>query len=210
MIFGLSHLDLPVRSLSSSEAFYGRVLGAKPKKRGDGFLDLEAGSVSLRLIEVKAVERTSALRLQAGDVPAAVELVCAAGGTVLYAPTRTAALELEACCTDPDGHRLTLWRELSEDEYGFVPELPTEGAWDPAAEALLKGLLLHVPTLFRGLARQKIVRNAEHLTAGRRVLREDVVRAYILSSAKVTRYRLRAPLVAHGIDPGQYAEEFDA
>ena len=32
--------------------------------------------------------------------------------------------ELFAQVTDSDGHILTLWRELSEDEYGYVPELP--------------------------------------------------------------------------------------
>ena len=41
------------------------------------------------------------------------------------------------------------------------------------------------------------------------VTREHVIRGYILSSAKITRYRLVEPLRAEGIDPDKYQAEFD-
>jgi hypothetical protein len=36
-----------------------------------------------------------------------------------------------------------------------------------------------------------------------------VIRSYILSSAKVTRYRLRQPLEEHGISLGDFREDFE-
>ena len=45
---------------------------------------------------------------------------------------------------------------------------------------------------------------------GVRVHREQVIRAFILSSAKVTRYRNRQPLVDQGVDVSLYAADFEA
>ena len=39
--------------------------------------------------------------------------------------------------------------------------------------------------------------------------RELVIKGYITSSAKVTRFRLVEPLRAEGIDPADYQAEFD-
>lgn len=211
MIFGISHIEIPVSDLTRSVRLYVERIGLQVRREGEGWKDLESGTVTLRLVEVRKVEQRVSLRVQVSDVGAAVAELAAAGNRVLYEPQRTPALELVASVADPDGHTLTLWRELSEDEYGFVPELPTEMAWEPEAEALMKSLLSHVPALFRALARRKVVRNAEYIASERRrVRREDVIRAYILSSAKVTRYRLYEPLRANGIRPEDYGEEFNA
>ena len=98
-----------------------------------------------------------------------------------------------------------------QDELDFVPELPKQGSWLPEAEQLLQRLLAHVPALFRMLARRKTTRVIEMLAreAGSPVTRDLVIRGYITSSAKVTRYRLEAPLRAEGIDPEDYRAEFD-
>jgi predicted enzyme related to lactoylglutathione lyase len=211
MIFGISHIEIPVSDLTRSTRLYVERMGLQVRREGEGWKDLESGTVTLRLVEVRKVEQRVSLRVQVADVAAALAELAAAGTRVLYEPMRTPALELVASVADPDGHTVTLWRELSEDEYGFVPELPTEMAWEPEAEALMKSLLSHVPALFRALARRKVVRNAEYIASERRrVRREDVIRAYILSSAKVTRYRLYEPLRANGIRPEDYSEEFNA
>jgi hypothetical protein len=42
------------------------------------------------------------------------------------------------------------------------------------------------------------------------VTQTDVVRAYILASAKVTRHRVREPLRRHGFDPEAFREDFEA
>ena len=104
-----------------------------------------------------------------------------------------------------------LWRALTEDERGFVPELPKQGEWTPDAEALLQRLLSHVPALFRMLARRKTTRVIEQLAreAKSPVTRELVIKGYITSSAKVTRYRLVEPLRAEGVNPDDYREDFD-
>jgi hypothetical protein len=67
-----------------------------------------------------------------------------------------------------------------------------------------------VPALFRPLARRKIVRLAEELSARGVISQYDVIRAYIMASAKITRYRLHEPLKRHGYDPDQFRAEFEA
>ena len=62
-----------------------------------------------------------------------------------------------------------------------------------------------MPSLFRAIARWRVAKNAEYLAeATRTVHREQVIRAFILSSAKVTRYRNRQPLVDQGVDVSLY------
>lgn len=212
MFFGVSHVDLPVSDLVRAERFWTAAIGLSPAKRGDGFVDLDSGSMTLRLVAVTRVQHPVLLRVSVGDVPAAYAALLAAGARELYAPMRTPALELLAGVIDADGHTVVVWRELTEDEYGFTPALPKQGEWQADAEALLVSLLSHVPALFRALARRKVTRIVEELAGNDRspVTREHVIRGYILASAKVTRYRLVEPLRRCGIDPECYREEFDA
>jgi catechol 2,3-dioxygenase-like lactoylglutathione lyase family enzyme len=211
MFFGISHAEIPVADLDRAKSFWGGEIGLEEARRGDGFVDLDSGSAMLRLIQVGKVEHPVALRVHVGDVQQAYDHLLATGGRALYAPMRTPALELEARVLDADGNTAVVWRELTEDEYDFVPELPKQGQWEPGSEALLKALLSHVPALFRALARRKVTPMVEHLAAedSSPVTREHVIRGYILSSAKITRYRLVEPLRKEGIDPQQYQAEFD-
>jgi catechol 2,3-dioxygenase-like lactoylglutathione lyase family enzyme len=212
MFFGVSHIDIPVADLARAQAFWGDALGLNPAKRGEGFVDLDSGSVLLRLVEVGRVEHPVSVRVNVRDVQAAYDALLQAGARSLYEPMRTPALELVACVADPDGHSVAVWRELTEDEYGFTPELPKQGEWQADSEALLKSLLSPVPALFRALARRKVTRVVEELAGNDRspVTREHVIRGYILSSAKITRYRLIEPLRENGIDPDRYRDEFEA
>lgn len=212
MFYGISHADLPVSDLARAERDWTELMGLRAVKRGDGFIDLDSGALQLRLVAVPKVEHTLSLRVSVRDVPAAYATLCAAGLRALVEPMHTPALELVATVADADGHRIVLWRDLTEDEYGFTPELPKEGEWQPDAETLLKSLLSHVPALFRALARRKVTRVVEELADQDRtaVTREHVIRGYILASAKITRYRLVEPLRRCGIDPDRYREEFEA
>jgi catechol 2,3-dioxygenase-like lactoylglutathione lyase family enzyme len=209
MFYGVSHVDLAVSNLARSRRFYAEGLGFPVIREGAGFCDLDANSMHVRLIESRTVEYRCAIRLQAPNVEAAWAKLVELGAKALYEPARTEQLELVGSVADPDGHCLSVWRAMSEDEYGFLPALPKEQSWTPDAEQLLKSLLTRVPSLFRGLARRKVAREAEELAVGRDVGREDVIRAYIRSNAKVTRNRVRAPLVDHGVDLDQYRADFD-
>lgn len=210
MFFGLSHVDVPVTNLDRAEAFWKDVVGFREAKRGEGFVDLDAGTAAMRLVQVARVEHPVSLRVNVSDVRGAYDVLLKAGGRPLYEPLRTTSLELVASVADPDGHSVLVWRELTEDEYDFVPDLPKEGEWREDAEALLVALLGHVPALFRALARRKVTRIIEELAGRSQVTREHVIRGYILSSAKITRYRLVEPLRKQGIDPDRYREEFEA
>lgn len=213
MIFGISHVDIPVRDLSRAESIYSGALGFPVAKRGEGWLDVDTGSCLLRLVHSERSERPATIRVQAGSVEEVTRKLASAGLKVLYEPMRTPALELLSVLADDDGNNVTVWRALSEDEYGFEPDIPKVMTWDEDADALLRSLLKAVPALFRGLARRKVSKNAEYLAEQRGLSRVDkdiVVRSYIMSNAKVTRQRVVQPLLDHGYDPADFPEEFDA
>jgi len=212
MFFGVTHIDVPVTDFIRAEDLWGKLIGLKEIKRGEGFVDLDSGSVILRLVQVKQVTRPVSLRVNVPDVQRACDLLIQSGARPLYEIQRTPALELEAHVADMDGNTVIVWRELNEDEYGFIPDLPKHGEWHPDAESLLVELLAHVPALFRSMARRKVTRIVEEVASydHSSVTREHVIRGYILSSAKIKRNRLLEPLKSCGIDPARYPEEFDA
>lgn len=211
MFFGISHLAMPTTDLERTSRLWRDVIGFAEARRGDGYVDLETGGSTLRLMQVQIVESRVSVRVQVSNVAQAYQTLLAADTASRYAPMKTPELEEMACVTDPDGHAIVLWRALTEDEWGFVPELPKQGEWTADAEELLKRLLAHVPALFRMLARRKTTRVIEQMAAEAHspVTRELVIKGYITASAKVTRYRLVEPLRAEGIDPGKYQAEFD-
>ncbi len=212
MFYGVTHVDVPVTDIARSEAFWGKLIGLKEVKRGEGFLDLDSGSVILRLVQVKNVSRPVTLRVHVGNVEVAFDTLVKSGGRAIYEAQRTPAMELEAHVADPDDNTVIVWRDLSEDEYGFVPELPKQGVWQPGSEKLLNELLSYVPALFRSMARHKVTKVIEEVAGWDKspVTHEHVIRGYILASAKIKRNRLIEPLKKCGINPDDYKEEFDA
>lgn len=210
MFYGISHVDVPVRDLDAARGLYEAVLGFPVVAEGEGFVDLDAASTKIRLVESAAVERPATLRVEAGDVEAGMRALAAQGAVVLYEPSRTDRLTIEGTVRDPDGNTITVWRTLNEDEYDFVPELPKERGWAPDAETLVKSLLLSVPALFRGLARRKVVKEAEaRAGANGHIDRDLAIRSFISAQSPPNRKRLLEPLRAQGIDPDQYREEFE-
>ncbi len=210
MFLGISHVVVPVRSLAHALRIYRDVLGFPLRAGGDGWADVDAASMLVRLVETTKNDRPASLRIQVTDVGAASQRLAEAGAACVYPVARTEQLTLEASHRDVDGNGLTLWRALSEDEYGFEPQLPVERGWDPDAEALLRSLLKSVPALFRALARWKVVREAERRAGPTgRVDRELAIRSFISAQARPNRQRLIEPLRAHGIDPAQYQDELD-
>jgi len=211
MFHGISHIDLQVLNLKSSQRFWEEIIGFEVKIQGEGVVELDSGNIAIRLIEVPAIEQTSTLRLSVPHVTKAYERLINTGTVSRYKPMNTPEQEKIACVNDDNGHSIILWRELSEDEWSFVPELPKTGEWYPDAEDLVVRLLSHVPAFFRMLARRKVTRVVEQLAAedGSAVTCEHVIKGYITSSAKLTRSRLIEPLKAEGYNPDDYQAEFD-
>ena len=211
MFFGVSHLVVPVTDVDRTARLWRDVMGFAEARRGEDYVDIDTGNVAIRLVRVSAIEGRLSLRVSVLKVPDAYQALLDAGATSRYEPTRTPDLEEIACVNDADGHGIVLWRALTEDEWGFVPDLPKQGEWYPDAEALLQRLLGYVPALFRMLARRKTTRVIEQLAreAQSPVTRELVIKGYITASAKITRYRLIEPLRAEGINPDDYREDFD-
>lgn len=211
MFFGISHLVVPVTQLEQSTRLWRDIMGFTEVQRSEGHVDIDTGNVLVRLAQVPTVESSASIRVQVSDVNQCYEKLLAAGAVSRYAPMNTPSLEAMACVADADGHSIMLWRPLTEDEWGFVPDLPKQGEWTPEAEDLLKRLLSHVPALFRMLARRKTTRIIEQVAKEEKsaVTRELVIKGYITASAKITRYRLVEPLKAEGINPADYQAEFD-
>jgi len=211
-VFGVSHVDLPVADLTASLSIYRDLLGFTEKARAEGCVDLDAGgTITIRLVSSPNPEHRASLRIHTQTVETLQKVLLAAGCRLVHEPLRTPDQCLQATVLDRDAHTLYLWRPLSEDEYDFVPTLPTQMTWEPSADLLLKSLLKSVPALFRSLARWKVVRCAEDLaSASRTVTREEVIRGFILASPRVTRGRNRQPLIAHGVDVDLYDEDWKA
>lgn len=208
--FGLSHVDIPVTDLARAKRLYAGVLGFVVRSEGEGWADLDAGAGGLRLLETRRPEHRTAIRVQSPTVETALEHLSRSGTRLVYPAARTADQQLVGAVQDPDGNTIYVWRPLTEDEWGFVPELPVEMAWHPEAEALLKSLLKSVPALFRGLARRRVVAVVEELAERTKfVTREEVIRGFILASPRVTRERNRKPLVEHGVDVDRYAADWN-
>ena len=209
--FGFSHVDVPVSDLGRARRFYVDALGFASRSEGAGWVDLESGGAKLRLVETRRPEHLVALRVQSPTVEAGLDYLVERGAKLLYRAMRTPEHELVGAVRDPDGNSVYLWRELSEDEYEIVPELPKQLVWQADAEELLKSLLKRVPVLFRALARRRVVAVTEELAESTRVVtREEVIRGFILASPKVTRERNRKPLIEHGIDVARYQADWDA
>ena len=126
MFFGVSHVLLPVTQLERSAHLWCEVMGFAETGRGEDYLDIDTGSVIVRLLRVATVESKQSLRVTVLQVDAAYRQLLAAGALDRYAPMRTPEREEMACVSDPDGHAIVLWRALSEDEFDCVPELPKE------------------------------------------------------------------------------------
>ncbi|HET9934202.1 MAG TPA: DUF2621 family protein [Polyangiaceae bacterium] len=211
MFHGLSHVDVSVTDLERALKLYRDGLGFPVTSRGEGWVELNAATAAIRLIESPSVERRASLRIEAVSVERGADQLVAAGAAVVYPATRTPLMTLEACLHDADRNAITLWRALTEDEYGFDPELPSQQRWDADAEALLKSLLHSVPALFRGLARRKVVKEAESRAGSvGRVTRDLTIRSFISAQSPPNRRRLLEPLRARGIDPDAYKDEFEA
>lgn len=211
IFYGFSHIDVPVTDLARAERLYHQATNFPVQKRGEGWADVEAGGLLLRLVLTRRPEHTVTLRLQAPSVDDALAALVKAGATLLYKATRTPEQELLGAARDPDGNVIYVWRPLTEDEFDFVPELPKEMTWAVDAEAFLKSLLMSVPALFRALARRRVVAVAEELAGAKNlVTREEVIRGFILASPRITRYRNRQPLVEHGVDVDRYQEDWDS
>jgi predicted enzyme related to lactoylglutathione lyase len=211
MFHGVSHADVPVTDLARARRLYEGLLGFPERRHGEGWVDLDAGSMCVRLLQTRRPEHRASLRVQVSDVEAAHRALLEAGARPLYEAMRTPDLELCASVADHDGNTITVWRALTEDEWGFVPEVPKQMTWRPEAEELLKSLLKSVPAIFRALARYRVTRVAEELAGSTNLVNNEcVVRAFILSNAKITRYRAREPLVKHGYNPDDYREDFEA
>jgi predicted enzyme related to lactoylglutathione lyase len=211
MFHAISHIDLQVVDLNKAKNLWANVIGLSITAEGDGFIELDSGNITIRLIEVPLIEQTTTLRLSVPSVQNAYTKLTSYGAQVKYAPMNTPDLQKIACVTDENGHSIIIWRSLSEDEWDFVPELPKTGEWYDDAEQLLLNLLSHVPAFFRMLARRKVTRVVEELARedNSPVTREHVIKGYITSSAKVTRSRLIEPLKAEGINPDDYQAEFN-
>ncbi|MBE9516811.1 MAG: DUF2621 family protein [Proteobacteria bacterium] len=212
MFFGASHLDVQVTSLQHALDFWCDVIGLTETRRGEKFIDVDSGNIKLRLIETTTVTQPVTIRINAGDIHAAHKVLLSAGLQNMLDPAFTADLELVAGVTDTDGNTILVWRDMTEDEYDFLPELPTEETWQADAEALLKQLLTYVPALFRTSARKRSTRAIETLAKyeNSAIDRELVIRGYIMSAPKFMRQKILEPLKQEGIDPEDYQDAFDS
>jgi catechol 2,3-dioxygenase-like lactoylglutathione lyase family enzyme len=116
---GLTHIALAVRDPERAFAFYERVFGMVAVYRQDGFIQAQTPGAHDVLVFEERNEQVGAaggilhfgFRLvHATDRNQAIELVNAAGGTVIEAG-EFAPDEPYVFCRDPDGYVIEIWYE---------------------------------------------------------------------------------------------------
>ena len=212
MFYGATHIDIPVSDLDRATTFWVEVVGFTVAKRQEGYVDIDGGNIKLRLTATDHVVHPLTIRISAGDVQAAFDTLVNEGLEPIFEPMQNSELEQVGAARDPDGHRLVVWRELTEDEHGVIPELPTVLTWPPECEEFLQRLLKHVPVLFRALARKKGTRSIEDLARaeGVPIDRDILIRGYIMSAPKFMRSNMVGPMATEGVNAADYQDAFDA
>ncbi len=209
MIFGITHLVIPVTDLGLAENFYGVALGLTPEEKQPQWLEYSNGFIRIRLeLSAKPVQNLS-LWIETQQIKNACDHLLAAGAGLLQTSHQTQNKKL-ARLQDPFGHELILWRNLSEDELDEPPPLPKSLIWAPEAENILQILLKEVPAHFRNSARKASVLEAEYLAGSAPVDTEQAIIGCIRSAPLFMRAVLKAPLTRCGIDWQQYQNEFEA
>ena len=208
--FGITHVILGVQDLERSLRLYRDGLGLEVLENRERGCDLDASGAILRLREGSGSAAPAEIHLQTTRISSGTEDLQRFGATLLFGPQNEFDLQLRsAVLQDPDGHLLTLWRRLREDELPSEPPLGTTLPWSDEAAVLARSLLARVPLPFRDLARSGCVAEAEHLaTPGTPVSRETVARAFIRSTPRLLRSRVKEPLRDHGILPDDFEADF--
>ena len=62
IVFGLSHIDVPVQNLERAEQWWCQKLGFRVKARGEGWLDIDVNTCVLRISKVRLVEHHRSTR----------------------------------------------------------------------------------------------------------------------------------------------------
>ncbi len=93
IFFGQRQIDLPVSDLERSLRIFHLATGLPLGQCGDGWVEVDGGSVRLRLVLTRQPER-GAIRFHAPSVSGALGALIAAGATPLHDPRRTSAQEL--------------------------------------------------------------------------------------------------------------------
>lgn len=208
MIFGITHLVMPVTDLGLAENFYGAALSLTPEEKQPQWLEYSNGFIRLRLeLSAKPVQNLS-LWIETQQIEKACDHLLAAGARLVQACHQTQEKKL-ARLQDPFGHELILWRNLSEDELEVPPPLPKALIWAPEAENILQILLKEVPAHFRNSARKASVLEAEYLAGSTPVTTEQAIIGCIRSAPLFMRAVLKAPLTRCGINWEQYQNEFE-
>lgn len=204
----------PVADLEETVRFFTDVLSMPVRVRGADWAVVDNGSVSLRLVRSAAPPQLVALELMAADIDAsAAQLLAEPGveraGEVEWVSPSRKELRLAARA---HGLELVLARDYDEDELAVVPPLPTSLPWTEQALDVVQTLLREVPVVFRGSARTRITERAEYLAVESgevEVAPHHGIRAVIQVTPAFQLARLRQSLVALGLDPGQWASDFE-
>lgn len=196
-----------VERLEQAVSFFHNVLEFQENGRDDGWVQMENGALTVRLVPAthRYPQGELALEMETQDLPGAASLLLQqAGVSRLTGETRVSPERAEMRLRAPHGIQLTLVRHFDEDELGILPDLPSSLTWTTEADTCIKHILRFVPIIFRGLARRRVTEYAERLTvsAGKHTVdRHTALRSLVRATPAFQHERLRAELARAGIDP---------
>ena len=112
---GVDFIAYTVSDMDRAEAFYRDVLGlqisqprGEPGTRGNGYMELECGGVSIGLTQMEPLPNAS-MALAVDDVYEAISELKAKGATVGLEPVETGDCVI-AAIADPDGNQIIIHR----------------------------------------------------------------------------------------------------
>lgn len=185
--------------------FFVGALGFELRSRGAAHVVVDNGALSIRL-EPAGDGPPASLELEVLTddlVEALEELLAHEGVEPIGSPSRVSECRFEQQLRAPHGLELRLVRELTEDDLGVLPPLPTSLLWDRYADLMTRELLREVPLAFRANARESATRRAEELSllsGNVEVSRDSAARALLEIAPPFRKEEVASALAARGIE----------
>lgn len=208
MFFCLTHIEVPVGDLVEASIVYKKAFDLDIFKEDSDFIDLEHGFIKVRLIKKITPNHYSSFRLEVDQIEKSYEKLLELGFKKITEVVKKEDI-FQTNLFDPYNNIVTLWRPLNEDELIFPPQIQSKKIWSPEATDTIQTLVKNVPLLFRKLAREKAVIEAEALVENNNAVDiKTAVRGYIIATPDIMKERIKKHIVNSGFSIEEFKDDF--
>ena len=208
-MFFITAIIHPVTNLISASAFLCKNLGFSQKNAREGWVIVENGAVTVRLVlTTDTITTPLNLELQTKELQQTTQELLALNEVSLVAENIQAnVFRLENHLICPHHLLITVFKLSDEDALNIIPPLPMCLDWDDEVVECVQVLLKLVPIDFRDLARVKMTEKAEILASQQGLITVEMSHAIEAMAACSPPFQypaLEAALKERGINPENY------